>query len=106
MEVIMTKKDAIALEALCEKWLSEMLGDEVEISMVLTGRLKVRLKNGDYITIDKNFIEPSYCCWCGYYTDLVNTISKIIQCFQVHEVDFRQLAWSYENRSLLREDEE
>ena len=99
----MTKKEAIALEALCEKYLREALGIDVTVSMNLLGRLKFIFYNGDYIVISKDFYDTTYVRYTGDFEELMDTCSRIKNCVLNHATDFAALVWSYNNQGLLEE---
>lgn len=102
----MTKKEAIALEALCEKYLDEEIEGGVEISMNLAGRLKIRLLPcEEFVAVSRMLDEVVYVSWNGSYRELQRTIRNILRCISEHLEDFVKLLWSYENRSLLTGDD-
>lgn len=100
----MTKKEAIALEALCEKWLYQVLVEDVEISMNFTGRLKITFNEGStYICINKDLKSVGWIKYSGDFEDLTYNINGILDCIAEHEDDFILLLWSYENQSSLED---
>lgn len=99
----MTKKEAIALEALCEKYLKEALDTDVMVSMNLLGRLKVEF-DGYYIVMNRALDAVSYINFTGYWDELHIHISNILECVKEHEDDFVRLIWSYNNRNKLTEE--
>jgi hypothetical protein len=101
----MTKKEAIALEALCEKYLAKVLNEKVEMSMTLSGKLKVTFGE-NFVTFTDSFSEVIYMSFDGFALDLKEAIDKIVKCMNENREDFELLRWSYENRNLLTGDEE
>jgi len=100
----MTKHDAIALEALCEKRFSAEFGESVEISMALTGRLRVAFSDG-YITFDYKTGEINYFRYEGFKDDFdgyCQTIKEICAT-PSYQKDLEALVWSYEHRRELTE---
>ena len=98
----MKKKEALALEALCEKWLKQKLETDVQVSMSLNGRFKVNFDNG-FMNFEEDFNTVHYFNYYGWYKDFVELRDKMVECFSEHADDFRQLLWSYENRNLLED---
>lgn len=101
----MTKTEAIALEVLCEKLISKAISTSAEISMNLTGRLKVRFDE-NFIVLNDDLDGVSYINFCGYYSSLLMYIDEILCCVIDHKEKFKKLLWSYENRRELQEDEQ
>lgn len=100
----MTKKEAIALEALCEKWLSQIIGYGIEISMNLAGRLKISFDNGEKrFCINKDLETLGYITFTGEYYDLECYKEEILECIKEHKEDFKLLLWSYENIDKLED---
>lgn len=91
----MTKQEAINLESECEKLLSDALGRECTVSMVVTGNLKVEF-GGNCVSISKDdFFTPVYIGFhgsCGY---LEKTIKKIQKVFSENVDKFKLLLESY-----------
>lgn len=104
-EKCMTKSEAIALEALCEKLISQEINTSVQICMNLAGRLKVSFDD-HFIVLNDDLDGVSYINFCGFYTDLLHNIEKILCCVSDNEENFKKLLWSYENRRELQEDED
>lgn len=99
----MTKKEAIALEALCEKYLKEAFETDVTISMTLLGRLKVVFDN-NYIVLNKALDAISYIKFTGSWDHFHIIKAIILECVKEHEDDFVKLIWSYDNRNKLKEE--
>lgn len=101
----MTKKQAVALEALCEKLIKQAIGDEVQVSMTLAGRLRFTYGYGDKkISFKKDLKTVSWINYNGEYTDFLEEVEKIIACMTEYESDFKLLVWSYDNRDQLEND--
>ena len=96
----MTKKEALALEALCEKHLDKVLNEKVEMSMTLSGKLKVTFGE-NFVTFTDSFSEVIYISFYGFASDLKEAIDKIVKCMHENREDFESLLWSYQNRNLL-----
>lgn len=99
----MTKHDAIALEALCEKRISEEFGEQVEISLTLTGRLRISFSGG-YITFDVKTGEVKYFRYEGFCEDFdgyCQTIKEICATPD-YQKDLETLVWSYEHIGELK----
>ena len=97
----MTKTQAIALEALCEKRLKEHLGEDCTVSLALTGRLRIDF-NGHTLTFNKD-LSPDYISFDGNFSDIDNYIEDIQDCIKKYKSDFDRLLWSYENVGNLTE---
>ena len=96
----MTKKEALALEALCEKHLGKVLNEKDEMSMTLSGKLKVTFGE-NFVTFTDSFSEVIYISFYGFALDLKEAIDKIVKCMHENREDFESLLWSYQNRNLL-----
>ena len=96
----MTKKEAIELENKCDKLMSEYLEKECNVSLALTGKLKIEF-NGNYITLNKKLEEPDYINYNGYYEDLIDDIDKAFGCIGDNNGIFNKLIWSYEHIAEL-----
>lgn len=91
----MTKQEAINLESECEKLLSDALGRECTVSMVLTGNLKVEFGE-NCVSISKyDFFTPDYIGFHGSRGYLEEAIGKIQKVFSENKDKFRLLLASY-----------
>ena len=98
----MTKQEACELEKLCDKLMTEYLEAECEVSLALSGRLKITFDNG-YITVNRSSCTVDYIRYTGYYSDLQEYIDNIFLCLIHHADTFNKLVWSYEHRRELEE---
>jgi hypothetical protein len=78
----------------------ELKIDEVEMSMALTGRLKVSFDN-NFITFDKDN-EVHYIKFMGFKSELDEIIEQIKTVLEKHKAEFEKLLWSYENITQLK----
>lgn len=99
----MTKEEAIRLENRCDKIMSGYLGKSCTVSMALSGKLKIVFDDGDYITWKMAVNDVDYVNYCGFYTDLVETIGKVKECIDDNRDIFNNLIWSYNHRNELEE---
>ena len=99
----MTKQEAIDLETLCEAYLKEEFNCDLNISMNLTGRLKLEYDD-NFIVIDKDFSRITYINYTGNYEDLIDDCNKFIKCVNEYKERFQQLVWSYEHINELEEE--
>ena len=91
----LTKQEAINLESECEKLLSDALGRQCTVSMVLTGNLKVEFGE-NYITISKHDLHtPDYMNFHGFYDELISSVERIQKVFSEHKEKFKLLLESY-----------
>ena len=102
----MTKSEAIELQTKIEKELSIRLGESCEVSLALSGGLKVFLVESDgYIIFDHQYPleEVSYVRWDWYFDALLEAIEVIKDYFKGRGEEIYQLIWSYEHRRELEE---
>ena len=101
----MTKQEACKIEEICDALMSRYLKTECEVSMALTGRLKI-LFDANYITVNRMGSELSvdYVRYVGFMDDLQEYIDKIFLCLTEHADTFNMLMWSYDHRSELTEE--
>ena len=92
----MTKTEAIELENKCDKLMSEYLKENCNVSLALTGKLKIEF-DGNYITLNTKLRETDYVRYTGFYDDLQVIIHKAFDCFDDYEDMFNKLIWSYEH---------
>ena len=97
----MTIEEAIKLENRCDKIMSGYLGRPCTMSLALSGKLKIKFNNGNYITwnMDGNHID--YICYTGFYSDLEDDVNMIQACMSDNYDIFEKLIWSYGYRSAL-----
>ena len=100
----MTKKEAIALEALCEKYISKALDEKVEIAMTINGNLKVTFGENS-VSFYEDLSTPKFISFWGFVSDLKEAIDNIIKCIDENREDFELLLWSYQNRNALEGEE-
>lgn len=105
----MTKSEAIELQTKIEKELSTRLGESCEVSLTLSGGLKISLiesiESNDYIIFDHQYPleEVSYVRWNWYFDALLEAIEVIKDYFKEHGEEIYKLIWSYEHRRELEE---
>lgn len=102
----MTKSEAIELQTKIEKELSTRLGESCEVSLALSGGLKMSLIESDgYIIFDHRYPleEVSYVRWNWYFDALLEAIEVIKDYFKEHGEEIYKLIWSYEHRRELEE---
>ena len=99
----MTNKRALELEKLCDEKMSEYLGESCDVSMALTGRLKIMFEDG-FITLNKAFNGADYVNYMGDYDDLVDKINRAVACVADNGRLFDMLIWSYHHRPELEEE--
>lgn len=98
----MTKQEACKLETTCDALMSHYLKTECEVSMALSGKLKITFDDG-YITVKAKEGLVDYVSYVGFYSDLQEYINKIFLCLVEHNDTFEELIWSYEHRIELEE---
>jgi hypothetical protein len=98
----MTKQEACKLETTCDALMSHYLKTDCEVSLALSGRLKISFDDG-YITINTKTGTVDYISYTGFYSDLQEYIDKIMLCLIEHTDVFNKLIWSYEHRRELEE---
>ena len=102
----MKKSEALALQTSLEKELSTRLGEGCEISLALSGGLKMSLVESDgYIIFDRQYPleEVSYVRWNWYFDALLEAIEVIKGYFKEYGEEIYKLIWSYEHRRELEE---
>lgn len=101
----MTKRQAVALEALCEKLVRQAIDEDVEVDMTLAGRLRFTYDDGaKKISFNKDLKTVGWIDYKGAYTDFLEDVEKIIACMTEYESDFKLLVWSYDNKDQLEND--
>lgn len=96
----MTKQYAIELENKCDKLMSKYMDYDCTVSMVLSGRFKVKFGD-NYITLSQDNKSALYIRFNGYYSDLEEYIDAIVRCISENKDLFDELIWSYEHLSEL-----
>ena len=100
----MTKAEAQKLEKRCDKIMSGYLGEECTVCMALSGKLKIIFTNDEsFVTLNNARNEADYINYTGFYSDLSEKISKVIECVSDNYDIFEYLIWSYENRTELED---
>lgn len=102
----MTKSEAIELQGKIEKELSARLGESCEVSLALSGGLKISLAaSHGYIIFDSRYPleEASYVHWSWYFNALLEAIEVIKGYFKEHGEEIYKLIWSYEHYRELEE---
>ena len=101
----MTEKHAMALEALMEKRLKLATEKDIEISMALTGRLKIDF-DGCYINLNRKDFTIDYMRYTGSFHDFTELHGIICRTLEAYREDVDELIWSYDNRNELKKSEE
>jgi hypothetical protein len=96
----MTKQEAIELESKCDELMSEYIKEECNVSMALTGKLKI-IFDDNYIVFDKALRAVHYINYTGDYQDLMDIIRQAFFCIYDHKSMFDRLIWSYEHMREL-----
>lgn len=101
----MTKQEACKIEETCDALMSHYLKTECEVSMALTGKLKIYFDD-NYITVNRMRQELSvdYVRYVGFMDDLQEYINKAFLCLTEHSDTFNMLMWSYDHRRELTEE--
>ncbi len=90
----MTKKEAMELESSIDKLFSEKLETECEVSMALTGALRVSLDGGFFnIKVDTETVD--WVKWNGDYGTLQDYINKSILTIRGNKEKIDMLMQSY-----------
>ena len=98
----MTKQEACKLETTCDALMSHYLKTECEVSLALSGKLKISFDDG-FITVKAKEGLVDYVSYAGSYSNLLEYIEKIFLCLIEHDDTFEKLIWSYEHRRELEE---
>lgn len=98
----MTKQEACELEKLCDELMSKYLKTDCEVSLALSGKLKIYF-GGNYITLNRRAGCVDYVSYVGFYSDLQEYIDNAILCVVEHADAFNKLVWSYEHIMELKE---
>ncbi len=101
----MTKKEAIELESSIDKLFSEKLETECEVSMALTGALRIFL-DGGFFNIKADTETVDWVKWNGDYADLWSYIDKAILVIRENKEKIDMLIQSYRMQPFLKESEE
>lgn len=101
----MTKQEACRIEETCDALMSRYLKTECEVSMALTGKLKISF-DGNYITVNRMGDELSidYVRYVGFMDNLQDDIDRAFSCLREHANTFDTLMWSYDHRGELTEE--
>lgn len=101
----MTKQEARDLELEIDKLFSERLETDCEVSMALTGALKVSVYEGFFnIKVDKNAVD--WVKWNGDYGILQDYIRNAILVISENKERIAELMQSYHNKAFLKESED
>lgn len=99
----MTKQEALELERSCDEKMSSYLNEDCEMSLALTGKLKISFDNG-FFTLNTKKYSVCYVKYMGDYADLLEKIDQAITCIKENREEFDKLIWSYEHIRDLDED--
>jgi len=99
---IETHKEAIKLQSKLDNIVSNVLGEkDTELSMALTGRLKVSI-DSNFICFNRDYKTVEYIRYIGDYNVLVDYINTLATVFAKYKDDFDALMDSYDNISKLK----
>lgn len=100
----MTRNEAIDIQNKCDKLISDTIDSKCEVSMALTGKLKVSY-DSNFITfaIKDDGIGVDYISYTGWYEDLMVDVDRIRDCLTDNFYMFNQLMWSYRNIDKLED---
>ena len=90
----MTKQEAIELESQMDKLFSEEFGIDCQVSMSLTGALRISFENG-FINIKTDTQVVDWVKWNGFYDDLRDYINKVIIVIRENKEKINMLMESY-----------
>lgn len=92
----MTKQEAIDLEKEIDKLFSEKLETDCEVSMALTGALRISVDYGFFnIKVDTELVD--WVKWNGFYDVLQDYINKAILVIRQNKEKLDLLLQSYRN---------
>lgn len=101
----MTKQEARDLESKIDKLFSESLETDCEVSMALTGALKISMDHGFFnIKADTEYVD--WVKWNGDYYTLQEYIWKASIVIRDNKEKIAELMQSYHNKPFLKESEE
>lgn len=98
--MITTKEQAVELESKIETGLSEILGEEIQISMALTGRIKLCVDDG-FMCLNRHDYSIDYFKYMGSYDYFVELYKNIKLFLAESKSDIDLLIYSYDNISRL-----
>ena len=96
----MTKLDAEALEALCERRIGDALGAKATVSMSLNGCLKIDVGDNS-INFSMPCMNAEWVRFQGDYCDLIKMRDSIVSVVRGDMELFDLLIWSYHNKRNL-----
>ena len=97
----MEQKEALELNTLCDKTVSDYLGMSCTVSVVLPNMLDIVFNDCSRIIWDITDNVPHYISYIGVYNDLVSKFYKIEKCVDNNRDDFVRLIWLYDHRDEL-----
>lgn len=101
----MTKQEAKDLESKIDKLFSERLETDCEISMALTGALRISVNEG-FFNIKVNTKTVDWVKWNGDYGLLQEYIRSATLVISENRFEIEELMQSYYNKPFLKESED
>lgn len=101
----MTKQEALDLEKEIDKLFSEKLETDCEVSMALTGALRISVNEGFFnIKLDSQAVD--WVKWSGDYETLQDYINKATLAIRENKEKIDMLMQSYVMKPFLKESED
>lgn len=101
----MTKQEAVDLEKEIDKLFSKKLETDCEVSMALTGALRISVDYG-FFNIKADTKAVDWIKWSGDYETMQDYINKTKLVIEENEEKIAELMQSYHNKPFLKESEE
>lgn len=101
----MTKQEALDLEKEIDKLFSEKLETDCEVSMALTGALRISVNDG-FFNIKADTQAVAWVKWSGDYETMQDYINKAILAIMENKEKIDTLMQSYVMKPFLEESEE
>ena len=91
----MTKQEAIQIEEECDKLFSDALETDCNVSMVLTGDLRVSFKDSYVNIYHRDLFTVNWIKYSGDYDDLLTCIERIQRTISKNRAKIELLMQSY-----------